>query len=72
MLITSLSVPGTHLQCNPNDYQIDDTKWVKKEFIAVIIQIFTFTYHQQSDTDGVDFFTNIQSLYDLEWFGYVY
>uniref|UniRef100_A0A1I8PT36 Sphingomyelin synthase-like domain-containing protein n=1 Tax=Stomoxys calcitrans TaxID=35570 RepID=A0A1I8PT36_STOCA len=25
MLITSLSVPGTHLQCNQNDYAIDDT-----------------------------------------------
>lgn len=25
MLITSLSVPGTHLQCNKNDYAIDDT-----------------------------------------------
>lgn len=26
MLITSLSVPGTHLQCNPNDHKVDDTK----------------------------------------------
>ncbi|XP_050334547.1 ceramide phosphoethanolamine synthase [Bactrocera neohumeralis] len=25
MLITSLSVPGTHLQCNQNDYAVDDT-----------------------------------------------
>lgn len=24
MLITSLSVPGTHLQCNQNDYAIND------------------------------------------------
>ncbi|XP_067644684.1 ceramide phosphoethanolamine synthase [Eurosta solidaginis] len=24
MLITSLSVPGTHLQCNQNDYAVDD------------------------------------------------
>lgn len=26
MLITSLSVPGTHLQCNQNDYKVDDNK----------------------------------------------
>lgn len=26
MLITSLSVPGTHLQCTPHDYKVDDTK----------------------------------------------
>lgn len=26
MLITSLSVPGTHLQCSHDDFQVDDTK----------------------------------------------
>lgn len=37
MLITSLSVPGTHLQCNPNDHQIDDTNLTPMESILIRI-----------------------------------
>lgn len=33
MLITSLSVPGTHLQCGASDYKFDDEdKWVCSDF----------------------------------------
>lgn len=34
MLITSLSVPGTHLQCRPDDYVVDDSKYVYMEIRA--------------------------------------
>lgn len=37
MLITSLSVPGTHLQCNPNDYKVDDTNLTISEALELRI-----------------------------------
>ncbi|XP_023304920.2 ceramide phosphoethanolamine synthase [Lucilia cuprina] len=37
MLITSLSVPGTHLQCNQNDYAIDDTGLTLSEALSLRI-----------------------------------
>uniref|UniRef100_A0A1I8MB21 Sphingomyelin synthase-like domain-containing protein n=1 Tax=Musca domestica TaxID=7370 RepID=A0A1I8MB21_MUSDO len=37
MLITSLSVPGTHLQCNQNDYAIDDTALTLTEALSLRI-----------------------------------
>lgn len=37
MLITSLSVPGTHLQCNPNDFKLDDSKLTTMESVALRI-----------------------------------
>ncbi|XP_075160116.1 sphingomyelin synthase related [Haematobia irritans] len=37
MLITSLSVPGTHLQCNQNDYAIDDTSLTLTESLYLRI-----------------------------------
>lgn len=37
MLITSLSVPGTHLQCNPNDFKVDDTNLTAMESIFLRI-----------------------------------
>lgn len=39
MLITSLSVPGTHLACTPNEHKFDDTKYVNFIFIATFIII---------------------------------
>uniref|UniRef100_A0A1B0G3V7 Sphingomyelin synthase-like domain-containing protein n=1 Tax=Glossina morsitans morsitans TaxID=37546 RepID=A0A1B0G3V7_GLOMM len=38
MLITSLSVPGTHLQCNPKDYAIDDSSLTVREAIQLRMQ----------------------------------
>uniref|UniRef100_A0A1A9WCW3 Sphingomyelin synthase-like domain-containing protein n=1 Tax=Glossina brevipalpis TaxID=37001 RepID=A0A1A9WCW3_9MUSC len=38
MLITSLSVPGTHLQCNPKDYAIDDSSLTLREAIQLRMQ----------------------------------
>ncbi|XP_054734296.1 ceramide phosphoethanolamine synthase isoform X2 [Anastrepha obliqua] len=37
MLITSLSVPGTHLQCNQNDYAVDDTDLTISEALELRI-----------------------------------
>ncbi|CAD7082471.1 unnamed protein product [Hermetia illucens] len=37
MLITSLSVPGTHLQCNPNDHKVDDTNLTVSDAIELRI-----------------------------------
>ncbi|KAJ6642732.1 Ceramide phosphoethanolamine synthase, partial [Pseudolycoriella hygida] len=37
MLITSLSVPGTHLQCNPNDHPIDETNLTPMESVLLRI-----------------------------------
>lgn len=37
MLITSLSVPGTHLQCNQNDYKVDDTNLTLSEALELRI-----------------------------------
>lgn len=36
MLITSLSVPGTHLQCTSNDYAIDDDEYVLINLFSII------------------------------------
>lgn len=37
MLITSLSVPGTHLQCNQNDYKVDDNNLTLTEAVSLRI-----------------------------------
>ncbi|XP_055841167.1 ceramide phosphoethanolamine synthase [Episyrphus balteatus] len=37
MLITSLSVPGTHLQCNQNDYKVDDNNLTISEAVSLRI-----------------------------------
>lgn len=37
MLITSLSVPGTHLQCNQNDYKVDDNNLTLSEAVSLRI-----------------------------------
>lgn len=42
MLITSLSVPGTHLQCNPNDHHVDDLNLTLSE--AILLRI-SRAYH---------------------------
>ncbi|XP_055373226.1 ceramide phosphoethanolamine synthase-like [Condylostylus longicornis] len=42
MLITSLSVPGTHLQCDRNDYKVDDTNLTLTEaFLSRVARAYT-------------------------------